>query len=286
MKVEVEFTLGFQETHKKIDDSISKKLYQIRRQIRQYKTGERILSADFYKMEEGNPLFRQCAEFAKCFPEEIDLQIYRQEVEYVENDVEKAVAFVPDFTSYWCQEYDDISMEYEECRYCHAHLKELSKAAYIRPQGFVKRESDQYGVLWVDGEYKRFMALPRLYDKLIAEGISEQYFRPAYSKSKRILAYEFVSDSVLPEKSYEDRNYFLKAQCMVCGASNYEVDERQHYYVPKTISEEGALCLKEISKTAEYYHHQPKMLINRKMHDLIKEYVPSAQFFPVFVREP
>ena len=64
MKVEVEFTLGFQETHKKIDENISRNLYQIRRQIKQYKTGERILSDDFYKMEEENPLFGKCAEFA------------------------------------------------------------------------------------------------------------------------------------------------------------------------------------------------------------------------------
>lgn len=284
MKVKVEFTLGFQETRKKIDDNISKNLYQIRRQIKQYKTGERILSDDFYKMEEENPLFGKCAEFAKCYPEEISLEIYGHQVEYEEKDVESAVAFVPNFNNHWCQEYDDISIEYEECRYCYAHLKELSKKAYIRPQGFIKKESDQYGVLWVDGEYERFMVLPRLYDKLITGGISEQYFRPAYSKNKKILAYEFISDNVLPEKCYEDKNYFFRAKCMICGATNYERDEKRHYYVPKTISEEGALCLKEINKTAEYYHHQPKILINRRMHDLIKEYVPSAQFLPVYVK--
>ena len=51
------------------------------------------------------------------------------------------------------------------------------------------------------------------------------------------------------------------------------------------ISEEGAQHLKEINKTKEYYHHQPQILISRRLHDLIKECVLSAQFFPVFVKD-
>lgn len=282
MKIITEFTLGFQETNKKIQNDIAKELYQWRRKIKTYRTGERIISSDLYRMDENDPMFIDITKFALRFPEEVDLQIYEQTVVYNEKDVKEAVAFIPDFKRYWCEEYDDRSREFEECRFCHALLKEKTKTRYIRPKGFVKNKANEYGVLKLDNTIVSKMIMPKLFEKIIEKGVSERYFRPIYSKSKKVLAYELTSDNILPEHSYIDLNYSYKSTCSQCDTINYEVNEKAYRYIHKKISKKAVHRLQPVNITKEYYCHQPLIMINKELHDIIRKYVPDAEFFPVF----
>ena len=284
LKVIIEFTLGFQETRKKINPEISKELYDWRRKLKPYKTGEQVLALDFYRLTEENELFNEIVEFAKCFPDEILLKVYEYIVEYDDNDIKEAVAFIPVFSNHWCQEYDDLSLQFEECKYCYAKLSEESKRVYIMPKGFVKNKAGNYGVLRLDDEIDRFMILPLLYEKVISEGIEAKYFRPVYSKNKKVLAYELISDNILPEQSLVDSNYLFKAKCKMCGTLNYEKDKKQFFYAKKLMTDVGVQDLKDVNNTKEYFHHQPRMIISRKLHDIIKKYDATAQFYPIFLK--
>ena len=261
LKVIIEFTLGFQETRKKIKPEISKELYDWRRKLKPYKTGEQVLALDFYRLTEENELFNEIVEFAKCFPDEILLKVY----EYI-------------------VEYDDLSLQFEECKYCYAKVSDESKRVYIMPKGFVKNKAGNYGVLRLDDEIDRFMILPLLYEKVISEGIEAKYFRPVYSKNKKVLAYELISDNILPEQSLVDSNYLFKAKCKMCGTLNYEKDKKQFFYAKKLMTDVGVQDLKDVNKTKEYFHHQPRMIISRKLHDIIKKYDATAQFYPIFLK--
>jgi len=285
MKIIVEFTLGFGETRKKIGEDISKELYCWRRQIKGYKTGKKILSLDFYKMNEENELYQGIVNFAKRFPEEIALEIYEYYVEYTNEEMNSAVAFIPHFTNNWCEEYDDTTIEYVECKYCYACLSVQNEKNYIKPSGFVKTKAEDYGVLRVDTELNYFLVLPKLYEKLIEEGIPEKYFYPMISKRNKILAYELVSDNILPENSFKDENYCFRKTCTKCGSKSYEIDENKYVYSPKSISKEGLEALHEVNKTAEYFHHQQLIMVNKNVHDIIKKYDLTAQFYPVFLEE-
>lgn len=282
MQILIEFTLGFQETRKKISSDISKELYQWRRRIKEHKTGEKILSEDFYKIDQKNPVFNELVEFVKSYPEEIKLQIYDYNVDYNEKEVENAVAFIPNFTNNLCYEYSDSSFEYEECKYCYAQLYEKCEKYYIMNKGIVRTKADGYGVLKLDAEMDYFMILPRLYEKIIEEGIEKEFFRPVFSKNKKILAYKLISESVIAANNYKDDNYVLKGICKKCGKINYEINERQYNFVMKKLNSEGINNLKNVNITQGYYHHQPQILLSKKLHDIIKKYDSTAQFFPVF----
>lgn len=284
MRITIEFTLGFGETRKKIADDISKELYHWRRQIKEYKIGKKIFSQDFYKMQEDDILYQNIVDFAKRFPEEIALEIYEYYVEYTSEEIDRTVAFIPHFTNNYCEEYDDTSIEYNECKYCYACLREQKKKTYIMPKGFVKTKADAYGVLRVDTELDHFLVLPRLYEKLIEEGVPEKYFRPMFSKRHQILAYELISDNILPENSFCDENYYLQKVCTKCGSKKYEEDKNKHIYLTKSLSEEGVSALQEVNETTEYYHHQRVIIVNKNVHDIIKKYDSTARFYPVFLK--
>lgn len=285
MKVINEFTLTFQDNHPKIEENISRELYQKRRMIRQYKTGVQIISYDIYEMDEKNPDFKEIVSFAQKFPKEIKLKIWSRRLEYEEKEIEEAVAFIPDFANYLCEEYEDFSLEYEECPYCYARLADKERIVYIMPKGIVKTKANEYGVLDVNVVSDRPMVLPKLYEKLVDEGIPEKFFRPAVSKRKKILAYELVSDNRIPVGTYEDGNYSYKFKCGVCGTAHYVIDVSQYNYVPKTLSEEGISFLKDVNITEASYCGCPQILVSKKFYDLIKKYVPTAKFLPVFLRK-
>ena len=51
------------------------------------------------------------------------------------------------------------------------------------------------------------LLLPKLVEKLKKSGVDKKYFQPIISKSKKILGYTFITDNILPQKSYIDENY-------------------------------------------------------------------------------
>lgn len=58
--------------------------------------------------------------------------------------------------------------------------------------------------------YDRYMVMPKLFEALTAEGIPEQYFQPAYSKNRKILAYELVNKKFykIVKKYVPDAQFF------------------------------------------------------------------------------
>lgn len=77
------------------------------------------------------------------------------------------------------------------------------------------------------------MLLPRLVEKLEEAGVNKKYFQPILSKRQRILGYLFVTDNILPEKSYIDGNYKFKNQCDKCGRINMTENKKEFYFQPK-----------------------------------------------------
>ena len=252
---------------------------------KQYKTGEKLLSEDFYRMDESDPLYLSISDFAKSFPDEIELMIHSQTAQWEEEEDRQAVAYIPNFIHHWCEEYEDVAFDYHWCQYCYAYTERKNKKIYIRPKGFVKQKAGEHGVLKVDDGYDRYMVMPKLFEALTAEGIPEQYFQPAYSKNRKILAYELVNGQILPEGAYIDELYRRRFQCPMCGSIHYEEKRGIYHYTKKMITKEAYEKLEAFNETKEYYFCQRLMMVNKKFYKIVKKYVPDAQFFPVFLKE-
>ena len=83
------------------------------------------------------------------------------------------------------------------------------------------------------------LLLPKLVEKLKESGVDKKYFQPIISKSKKILGYTFITDNILPQKSYIDENYKFENQCEKCERINMTENENIFYFIPKRITEEG-----------------------------------------------
>ena len=119
--------------------------------------------------------------------------------------------------------------------------------------------------------------------KLKESGVDKKYFQPIISKSKKILGYTFITDNILPQKSYIDENYKFKNQCEKCERINMTENENIFYFIPKRITEEGIKNLKDVNKTYEFYDEYREIIISKKVAQIIKENVPYAKFYPVIL---
>ena len=277
MKIITEFTFGFREDRtKKIENDIAKELYAWRRKIKKYKTGKKMISEDLYKMDQSEILYDSIVKFANAFPKEIEINEWGETVKCDEKEIKNAVAFVPNFHKHYCREYDDVYRNYKMCRFCYAYLEEEFDNVYIRPYGFVKRKENAYGLLTLDANLRSWMVTPQLYEKIIQSGISEEYFRPVYSKRRAIYAYELISKNILPEYPYIDPNYIYKRTCSQCGTITYVRDNTQYKYIQKQMTKDGVKSLEPVNLTTEFYNEQPQIIINKELYDIIWKYIPDA----------
>ena len=96
-----------------------------------------------------------------------------------------AAAFKICFPKHYCQEYDDIDNEYNECSICYSKEK-TDELFYAQPKGYIKKHQDDLGIAILDGTAELVM-LPRLVEKLKEAGVDQKYFQPIISKRRKIL---------------------------------------------------------------------------------------------------
>ena len=80
-----------------------------------------------------------------------------------------AAAFKICFPKHYCQEYDDIDNEYNECLICYSKEK-TDELFYAQPKGYIKKHQDDLGIAILDGTAEMVM-LPRLVEKLKEAGV-------------------------------------------------------------------------------------------------------------------
>ena len=223
----------------------------------------------------------QIIEFYKSNKEDVEFICLNYGVKITDEEFEKAKAFVLCFPEYYCEEYEDIENEYSECESCHSKEK-TNSLFYAQPKGYIKKHENDYGFAGLDGTGE-LLLLPKLVEKLKKSGVDKKYFQPIISKSKKILGYTFITDNILPQKSYIDENYKFENQCEKCERINMTENENIFYFIPKRITEEGIKNLKDVNKTYEFYDEYREIIISKKVAQIIKENVPYAKFYPVIL---
>lgn len=235
MEVNVEIVLSYndEETDWKVKKIISRFLYRLKK----YRTGNRFSGEYTYKINQDSELYKQIIEFYKSNKEDVEFICLNYGVKIIDEEFEKAKAFVLYFPEYYCEEYEDIENEYSECESCHSKEK-TNSLFYAQPKGYIKKHENDYGFAGLDGTGE-LLLLPKLVEKLKESGVDKKYFQPIISKSKKILGYTFITDNILPQKSYIDENYKFENQCEKCERINMTENENIFYFIPKRITEEG-----------------------------------------------
>ena len=278
MKIYIEFTFTYAEEN--VSWEIKKKVAQILYKLKKYRTGERWVFDFIYRLDQNTELYKKVAELYKQYPEEIEFSRLSYSIDLTREEKQTAAAFVPLFPKYFCEEYEDIENEYEECSACWVKRKD-DKLFYVQPKGYIKSHQNDYGMAGLDGTGE-VVLLPKLVKRLTEAGIDKKYFQPVLSKRKKVMGYIMVSKNILPQGFYEDPNYKLAGRCRHCGQVKMEEDEKEIWIRQKTISKEGREHVKDVNVSYEFFDDYRELIVSKKVEQIISKYVKYAEFLPVF----
>ena len=272
----------------------------LKKDLKPYWTGKRFIGNEIYRMECGEEL-RKVYEFVK---EKNELEIYAELgfgwlfLQPDEQDMEEAVAFIPYFKKHFCHEYDDASPIHERCKGCGVKrgLKDIElfdgrrgdwysggPHHYIEPKGYVKLH--RYGAATcMDGDLFS-MILPGVYQELIKAGFDKKYFRPVFTKSKKVMGYEFVTDHILEKDAYLDKNCRLESICSECGAKVFNYKDYVYDYKFPTITKNAYANLQPVSLTNEFYYTDRVTLLSKEIVSVLRRWIPDDNFIPVFLAQ-
>ena len=121
--------------------NISRFIYRLKK----YRTGNRFSGEYTYKINQDSGLYKQIIEFYKSNRKDVEFICLGYDVEVLDEEFEKAKAFVLCFPEYYCEEYEDIENEYSECESCHSKEK-TNSLFYAQSKGYIKKTWEW---LWV-----------------------------------------------------------------------------------------------------------------------------------------
>ena len=148
MCIKVKFTFSCD------DESVNKtnlELCQLKQLLKDYKMKEQWVGDDIYEINQNTELYQKVTNFVKNnLDETIEFIIFSFKVTMNKEEWNDAVAFKICFPKHYCQEYDDIDNEYNECSICYSKEKtdELFSA---QPKGYIKKHQDDLGIAILDG---------------------------------------------------------------------------------------------------------------------------------------
>ena len=171
------------------DESVNKtnlELYKLKQLLKDYKMKEQWVGDDIYEINQNTELYQKVTNFVKNnLDETIEFIIFSFKVAMDKEEWNDATAFKICFPKHYCQEYDDIDNEYNECSICYSKEK-TDELFFAQPKGYIKKHQDDLGIAILDGTAEMVM-LPRLVEKLKEAGVEQKYFQPIISKRRKIL---------------------------------------------------------------------------------------------------
>lgn len=183
MCIKVKFTFSCD------DESVNKtnlELCQLKQLLKDYKMKEQWVGDDIYEINQNTELYQKVTNFVKTnLDETIEFIIFSFKVAMDKEEWNDATAFKICFPKHYCQEYDDIDNEYNECSICYSKEK-TDELFFAQPKGYIKKHQDDLGIAILDGTAELVM-LPRLVEKLKEAGVDQKYFQPIISKRRKIL---------------------------------------------------------------------------------------------------
>ena len=244
----------------------------------------------FYILPEDSELLEELKSLAAQYAKYVSLNPQYIWLEYTEEEAERFVGFIPYFfRSHFCQEYDDVDSEFEECDVCYAQTafkesilwngKSYGKNRLIMPDSYIKKHRNDNFVMQIDADAVDLISVA-LYENLMKLGENPSFFKSVRSKRGETLAYEFYTDVKLPKGALYCDSYVKTKECSKCGITTYLRDNRLKYS-PFFIKEEYVDMLQTVAVTTDCYFREPITIISSKLRREINQLCPDAMFLPV-----
>lgn len=283
------------------DDTMKKDLKELDKIFGKF-VKSKTKSEIMYTVTEYDKIYPESKEVLLHFSENLDIQIYEYLI-YEEDDFDEAVAFDVVFDCD-CEFKETLNYDPYE-RICETlAIDMLKEDALIKQNQKIKQFPVRY--MGANGPQYEKIISPLLKEYLVKNNVSEQYFRPVYSKrtSKDVFAYQVTGKgSVLPPLSYMPSldNYLLECKFHHLYEIYEKSDSRGVYENTKYeniisyaaakqrryITKEAYDLLDDINEVYETIERNRVILFNRRTFQLLLDRVPNIKKYsiPVFLLE-
>lgn len=236
-----------------------------------------------YVMECDTALYNEIITLEKEFPQEVVVKVDFKPY-YIQEELEKAVAFIPKFQSIHLGEYGDDNYTHEYfCNTC-ANQK-IRHKLIVNPDGKTKELLNSYNVVKCGEEISVIygVSVP-LYIFLIQSSIKENDFIEINSKRSRApFAFAFYGNG---EVQLVNKAYIYRKKCIECGTIYAEQrEENSTSFYEFGVTMRPKFADNDIFFSTQYFDGEQKILVSPRLYKLIKEKCPKAEFEPVFLQD-
>lgn len=249
-----------------------------------------------YELElyEDEPLFKELAELKYEWDNAPEngvghvLDLFEEEVEYTEEELEHAVAYV--FPMFGVERKDmcdtnDMVENKEWCTSCQEYGRQISPYI-LKRQKKLERWANIKKVFYLPRLETIFVTVP-MYEYLLENGVSSEYFIPAYGgvRKRTLLGYQIVSSHQLPQGAYIEPLWEYSETCSFCGRHRIKcvIKGTEAYYFHNIFLDESKITeWKEINASYESYSENPVLIVSRRVKELLEKADPNLKMLPVF----
>lgn len=246
------------------------------------------------KMYEDEKFFQEIVDLKEEWKAEPKSQIIRfiniwdYAVEYTKEELEKAVGYVFGNEALAqddvCSTSDDVENK-EWCEECGQYGKQLSPYVLKRSKK-LSGWNERRKVFYTDDMETVLVSVP-MYEYLLENGISEDYFIPAYNgvRKKTLAGYQVVSPNQLPCGAYIAPSIKYTETCPVCGRNRSKIvieGKEAEYFHNQYLDTSMVPELQDISASFESHGENPALIVNKRTHDLLVEADPTLKMIPIF----
>ena len=233
----------------------------------------------FYEMNENDVLYSEVLKLKDLYASELELKT-QFETSYTKEELDKAVAFIPDFDKIQLEEYGDDNMTHlEVCEKC--RNSKMREKLIANPDGKSKVLSNEEHVIKCGEQIDEVYGISKYMFDNIKDSYLKKGFKPIYSKrGKEPFGYGFYGKSEV--QLYND-NFCYEEPCKYCGTVYAEEKKRVEHYCEFYVLQKIDFKESPVYRSYQFYYGNQITLISPELYKYINSRVKNAKFIPVFV---
>ena len=118
--------------------------------LKKYRLKETFLDDPIYRIDQDIEAYDEMICFCEKNQKSISFVSMWYEIEITEEERRRAVAFVPCFPDYYCEEYPDGENDYNECEFCYSKRRR-DNPFFVLPKGYIKSHENECGMAGMEG---------------------------------------------------------------------------------------------------------------------------------------
>lgn len=235
----------------------------------------------FYEISENDVLYSEVLTLKDSYDRELELKT-QFEASYTKDELDKAVAFIPDFDKIQLEEYGDDNLTHLEiCEKC--RNSKMREKLIANPDGKNKVLINEEHVIKCGEQIDEVYGISKFMFDNIKDSYLKKGFKPIYSKrGKEPFGYGFYGESEV--QLYND-NFCYEEPCKYCGTVYAEEKKSVEHYCEFYVLQKIDFKESPVYNSSQFYNGNQIALISPDLYKYIKCRVKDAKFIPVFVSE-